>query len=282
MSNKIRKVYISVDMEGMEGVVSKAQTLRGKGDYELARKRLTLDVNEAIKAAVDAGVEEILVCEGHADMENLLLDELHPAADLISGAMRPSLQMQNINEEFDAVVLFGHSGGGMTIGGVLDHTFNGRRIYGLRINGIVMNTEAVFNAMVAGYYGVPLVAIIGDSAVVEEVKIHIPSCEGIIVKQGISRLSARSLNPLRARELIYKGVLRALQKTDSIEVFKITEPMTMEIDFISSQGADVAELVPGVRRLSPRTVSYKGDPESVFKLHELLLFRVIEEYPFDF
>ena len=282
MINGIRKVYISVDMEGMEGVVSRAQTLRGKGDYELARRRLTLDVNQAVKAAVDMGAEEILVCEGHADMENLLLDELHPAADLISGAMRPSLQMQNINEEFDAVVLFGHAGGGMTIGGVLDHTFNGKRIYGLRVNGIVMNTEAVFNAMVAGYYGVPLVAIIGDSAVVSEVKTHIPSCEGIIVKEGISRLSARSINPVRARDLIYKGVIRGLQRVNSVEILKVTENITIEIDFISSQGADVAELVPGVQRLSSRTVSYTGDPVTVFKLHELLLFRVVEEYPFDF
>lgn len=282
MTSNIKRVYISVDIEGMEGVVSKVQTKRGKADYELARRRLTLDVNEAIKAAIDDGAEEILVCDGHADMENLLIDELHPSADLISGAMRPSLQMQGISEDFDAVVLFGHAGGGMTIGGVLDHTFNGGIIYGLRINGINMNTEAVFNAMVAGHYGVPLVAVIGDRAVVNEVQTHIPSCEGIIVKEGISRFSARSINPIRARELIYKGVSRALQKVDTVEIFKTREPMTIEIDYISSHSADVAELVPGVRRISSRTISYTGDAESVFKLHMLLVFRLIGEYPYDF
>lgn len=281
MTNDIKKVYISADIEGMEGVVSRAQTEREKGDYELARKRFTLNINEAVKAAVDAGAEEILVCDGHADMENLLIDVLHPSADLISGAMRPILQMQGINEEFDAVILFGHAGAGTTIGGVLDHTFNGRRIYGLRINNINMNTEAVFNAMIAGYYGVPLAAIIGDSAVVSEVQYHIPSCEGIIVKEGISRYSARSIHPTRARELIYNGVLKALKRSNSMEPFKIKEPLTMEIDFITSAGADVAELVPGVQRLSPRTISYIGDAESIFKLHTLLIFRVLEEYPFN-
>ena len=67
-----KKLYISVDIEGMEGVVSRLQTVRGHGDFERARKRLTMDVNAAIRAAADAGVEEIVVADGHADMENLI------------------------------------------------------------------------------------------------------------------------------------------------------------------------------------------------------------------
>lgn len=278
---KTEKVYISVDIEGMEGVVSANSTLRGKGDFALARRRLTLDVNEAIRAALDCGAKEILVCEGHADMENLLIDELNPAAELISGAMRSSLQMEGISSEFDSLIIFGHAGGGMSIGGVMDHTFNSRRIHGLRINNIVMNTEAVFNAMVAGHYGVPLTAVIGDRAVVSEVQQYMPDCEGIVVKEGISRLAARSLSPARAREKIYAGVCKAL-KAEKKKPFTVGDPITMEIDFIYSQGADVAELVPGVKRISPRTVSYTGTAEDVFKLHELLLFRVVDEYPFGF
>ena len=167
------RVYISVDIEGMEGVVSYNETLRGKGDYELSRRRLTKDVNAAIAAAKAEGATEILVCEGHADMENLLFDELDPAADLVSGAMRSSLQMQEIETGFDAMVLFGHAGGGQTVGGVLDHTFNSKKIHGLRLNGLTMNTEAVFNAAVAGHYGVPMVAVIGDRAVViQEILIY--------------------------------------------------------------------------------------------------------------
>jgi len=282
MNKSLEKVYISVDIEGMEGVVSRNQTMRGHGDFELARRRLTMDVNEAIRASLDAGAKEIVVCDGHADMENLLLDELNPAADLISGAMRSSLQMQGIEEGFDAMVLFGHAGGGMTIGGVIDHTYNGRKVYGLRVNGIVMNTEAVFNAMVAGYYGTPLVTIIGDKAVVGEVKAHIPSCEGVIVKYGISRFSARSVHPQRAREMIYKGVVTGLQKRDKVELIKVSEPITMEVDFVASSSADTAELVPGVKRLTPRTVSYTGPAEEVFKVQELLLFRTVDDYPFSF
>ena len=42
------KVYISVDIEGMEGVVSKLQTMRSSGDFTIARNRLTEDVNTAV------------------------------------------------------------------------------------------------------------------------------------------------------------------------------------------------------------------------------------------
>ncbi|MBQ6234689.1 MAG: M55 family metallopeptidase [Clostridia bacterium] len=276
------RVYISVDIEGMEGVVSYNETLRGKGDYELARRRLTKDVNAAIAGAKAEGTTEILVCEGHADMENLLFDELDPSADLISGAMRASLQMQGIETGFDAMVLFGHAGGGQSLGGVLDHTFNSKKIHGLRLNGLTMNTEAVFNAAVAGHYGIPLVAVIGDRAVVNEVHAFLPNCEGVVVKEGFSRFSARSMHPVRARELIEQGVRRALRERNRKQLLTLTEPLTMEIDYIYSASADTAALVPGVKRISPRTVSFTGDAETVFRLHELLLFRTVDEYPFGF
>ncbi|MBS7335042.1 MAG: M55 family metallopeptidase [Eubacteriales bacterium] len=277
---KAEKVYISVDIEGMEGVVSRNQTSRGKNDYPLARKRLTYDVNEAIRAAVDCGATEIVVSEGHGDLENLLLDELHPAADLISGAISPSLQMQGIEDGFDAMIVFGHAGGGMSLGGVLDHTYNGRRVHAMRLNGMTVNTEAICNAVIAGHYGVPLAAIIGDRAVVEEVHAYLPSCEGIIVKEGITRLSAKSVNPVRAREMIYTGVRKALSELDCKQLLVLEEPMTLEIDFNYSQTADVAALVPGTKRLSPRTIAYTGTAEDVFRLQTLLIACITDEYPF--
>ena len=62
------------------------------------------DVNSAVQACLDFGVEEVVVCDAHADMENIILEDLHPEAKLISGAMRSSLQMQCIEEGFDAVI----------------------------------------------------------------------------------------------------------------------------------------------------------------------------------
>ncbi len=276
----MEKVYISVDLEGMEGVVSKLQTVRKNPDFHLARKRLTFDVNAAVEAAVKAGAKEIVVCDGHADMENILIDDLHPEAKLISGAMRSSLQMQGIEAGYDALVIFGHAGGGLTVGGVMDHTYNSMRVYNLRLNGVTVNTEAVMNGFIAGYYGVPLVTVIGDEAMVQEVKEFAPDVEGVVVKYGFSRFSAMSLSPQKARELIGAGVYKGLNRAKTIKPLSIKEPIIMEVDFRDAHAADVAELVPGVKRLAPRKVSYTGDGPTIFKLQELLFFRLLDEYPF--
>ena len=57
----MKKVFISADIEGMEGVVSGLQTNRANADFNIARKRLALDVNAAVQACLDYGAEEIVV-----------------------------------------------------------------------------------------------------------------------------------------------------------------------------------------------------------------------------
>ncbi len=272
----MKKAYISADIEGMEGNVSLLQSSASGRDFALARKRLAGDVNAAIAACFDAGFDEVLVCDGHADMENLILEDMDPRCKLLSGAMRSSLQMEGIDETFDAYISFGHAGAGLTIGGVIDHCYNGGKIYNLRFNGVTMNTETVANALVAGFYGVPLVACIGDKALAEECRAFVPNVEGIVVKEGCSRFSAISVHPTVARERIYNGVKAALERLDEIKPLDCPAELTMEIDFKDSNMADTASLVPGVKRLSSRTVSFTSDPVTVFKVHELLFYRVVD------
>ena len=272
----MKKVFISADIEGMEGNVSLMQSKRGKPDYGYARKRLAEDVNAAIRACFDSGYDEVYVCDGHGDMENLLIEDMDPRCKLISGAMRSSLQMEGLDSSFDAYISFGHAGAGQTIGGVMDHCYNGGKVYNLRFNGVTMNTETVANALVAGFYGVPLVACIGDAALAAECKAFVPNLEAVVVKEGVSRFAAVSVHPTVARQMIYDGVKAALARRSEIKPLDCPEILTMEIDFKDSNMADTATLVPGVVRLSPRTVSFTADPETVFKVHELLIYRVID------
>ena len=274
----MKKAFISADIEGMEGNVSRIGSNRGNPDYPLCRKRLAEDVNAAVRACFDSGYDEVYVCDGHGDMENLIIEDMDPRCKLVSGAMRNSLQMEGIDRSFDAYISFGHAGAGLTLGGVIDHCYNGGKIYNLRFNGVTMNTETVCNGLVAGFYGVPLVACIGDKALAEECKAFVPNIEGIVVKEGRSRFSAISVHPTVAREMIYNGVKAALARRDEIKPMECAETLTMEIDYKDSNMADTASLVPSVVRLSPRTVSFTGDPETVFKVHELLIFRLVDAW----
>lgn len=274
----MKKVFISVDIEGMEGVVSGLQTNRKHSDFNVARKRLAKDVNAAIEACLDFGVEKIIVCDAHADMENLLIEDLHPQAELISGAIRSSLQMENFDESFDGLIVFGHSGAGMSYGGVIDHTWNGGKIYNIRLNGQIFNTEALLNAVVAGHYNVPLIAIIGDTAVCSEVEKVIENVSTVVVKKGLSRFSAQSIHPTKARELIYAGVKKGLESSKDIKPLNLGKEITMEIDYKDSNMAETADLIPCVERIAPRTVKVTAEAETLFKLQELMVFRLVDRY----
>ena len=273
----MKKAFISADIEGMEGNVSRIGSNRGNMDYGLCRRRLAEDVNAAVRACFDSGYDEVYVCDGHGDMENLIIEDMDPRCKLVSGAMRSSLQMEGIDSSFDAYISFGHAGAGLTLGGVIDHCYNGGKIYNLRFNGVTMNTETVCNGLVAGYYGVPLVACIGDKALAEECRAFVPNIEGIDSEKIFTLRTVEDTLAV-AREMIYNGVQAALARRDEIKPIECAETLTMEIDFKDSNMADTASLVPGVVRLAPRTVSFTGDPETVFKVHELLIFRLVDAY----
>ncbi|MGZ5468264.1 MAG: M55 family metallopeptidase, partial [Candidatus Aminicenantales bacterium] len=53
------KVFISVDMEGISGLIAWDETSQGGPDYPLFRKLMTEEANAAIAGALDAGATEI-------------------------------------------------------------------------------------------------------------------------------------------------------------------------------------------------------------------------------
>jgi len=272
----MKKIYISADIEGISDIVTGLSTMRSGHDFGVARKRFAKEINAAVRACFDFGCEDVTICEGHADMENLIIEDLDPRIRLISGAMRSSLQMEGIEMGYDAYISFGHAGAGLNIDGVLNHCYNGRRIHNVRLNGHTMNTETVINATIAGHYGTPLIAVIGDTAVCREVKEFVPDCEGIAVKEGISRHCAISYHPQVCEQMIYDGVLAALKRAHEIKPLDLGEQITMEVDFKETSMADSASLVPGVERLSPRTIRYTGDAKTIFRLQNLLIYRLVD------
>ncbi len=100
------RVYISVDMEGIAGVVHEDQTdptdPRHAGEYNRFRRLMTGEANAAIEGAVAAGARTVLVNDSHWLMRNLLAEELHPAAELLSGGPKIRSMMEGIEEGFDA------------------------------------------------------------------------------------------------------------------------------------------------------------------------------------
>lgn len=252
------KVFISVDMEGISGIVHGSQTGRDPAEYERGRGLMVGDVNAAIEGVLAAGKAVIVVSDGHGSMRNLKPEELHEAAVLVRGSPKPLTQMAGIDRGFDAALFIGYHSKKGTMRGVLDHTFSGRTIDSITINGMEIGETAI-NAAIAGYYGVPLVFVSGDLAVTEEANALIPGIITVAVKEAVSRTAAKCLNPKEARELIKRGVTEALRKRKSVKPFVFNPPIEMMVKYANSLMADAVEFMPSAVRIDGRTVKFVLD-----------------------
>jgi D-amino peptidase len=254
------RVYISVDMEGVAGVVHEDQTdpidPRHAGEYNRFRRLMTAEANAAIDGALSVGAEQVLVNDSHWLMMNLLAEELHPAAELVSGGPKARSMVEGIEAGFDAAMFIGYHARAGVARAIIDHTYTSL-VHEARINGHPVG-ELAINAALAGTYDVPVALVSGDQALAAEAhELLGPSVETVVVKHAVSRFAARSLAPSVACRLIREGAATALRRTHV--PFRLSPPIRLEVDFQLTQMADMAELVPGSVRTSGRTVAYTHD-----------------------
>ena len=262
------RVYISVDMEGVAGVVHEDQTNptdpRCGPEYARFRRLMTAEANAAIQGAADAGATRILVNDSHWTMRNLLAEELHEAAELLSGGPKPRSMMEGIDGGYDAALCIGYHARAGTRTAILDHTYTDRLI-DVRLNGRSVG-ELGLNAALAGVFDVPVVLVSGDAALATEAHDLLgDEVATVIVKEAVGRHAARSLAPAVACRRIREAVTKALKRKGA-KPFTVVAPITLEADFSKTVEADMAELVPGSLRTSGRTVAFTHhDYKEVFR-----------------
>jgi len=242
-------------MEGISGVVASKQTEMDGEEYKRAQKLMTGEVNAAIEGALAGGTSEVLVNDSHGSMRNILIEELNPSAQLVSGSPKPLSMMQGIDESFDAAFFIGYHAQAGTAYSVLDHTYSGI-VYQVSLNGRPMG-ETGLNATLAGYFGVPVVLVTGDKLLTEEAVALLGSVEVVAVKESYGRSAARCLVPEAAHDLIRQAAQRALSRGG--KPFVVEPPITLTVDFTSSAHLDMAELIPGVNRVSGRRIEFIHD-----------------------
>lgn len=82
-------ILISVDMEGISGIVAMGPVRSEHKECERFCKLTTAEANAAIEGALEGGATRIVVNDSHAGMTNFLVEDPHPAAELISGSPKP-------------------------------------------------------------------------------------------------------------------------------------------------------------------------------------------------
>ncbi len=249
------KILISVDMEGITGVVSQSHADPAHAEYQRFRRLMTADANAAVEGALTAGATLVLVNDAHASMNNILIEELHPAARLISGSPKPFSMMQGIASDVTAVFLVGYHARAGSEPAIHDHTWNGY-IFNVMLNDRLVG-EIGLNAALAGHFGVPVVLVTGDQLATAEAQETMGKVQTVTVKIAVGRTAAECLPPARTGEMIRAAAARAL--ADAQAPFVIPPPITLKVEFMRSVQAEQAQLIPGARRSGPRVLEWTGN-----------------------
>ncbi|MFI9641335.1 M55 family metallopeptidase [Micromonospora sp. NPDC051925] len=264
-------VLISVDMEGISGIVHPTETNPERYDYERGRALMTAEVNAVIAGVFDAEPDAVVwVADAHGPFRNLLPEDLDRRAHLVRGEPCPLGMLAGLDEHTDAVMFVGYHARAGAGPAVLAHTMSGD-ILDVRVAGRSLG-EIGLNAAMAGHLDTPVVLLSGDDTACAEFSELMPSAVTVAIKQALGQAAAVALHPQEARERLRRAATEAIARRESIPPSKIAGPLDVEVDLYGPYMVDLAVLVPGVTRVGGgRTVAFHAaDFAEVYRLVQLL------------
>jgi len=250
------KVWISVDMEGISGIVDREQLIPDHRLYHEGRQRMLDDLRAVTdRLLADSDVEEIWINDSHDGMVNVRQSDMPPRVYLISGGAKP-FSMAEGAQWADLALFVGYHAKAGTQAAIMDHTYAGE-IFDVTLNGQSVG-ETGLNAALLGAWGVPVGMVSGDDKVAAEAKALLPDVETAVVKWGISRRAARLLPPAEASTVLQQAVDRTLTKwrEGRLKPWRLTTPITLTVTLMTPEMADRGMYCPGASRLDGRTVGF--------------------------
>ncbi|MEU7478787.1 M55 family metallopeptidase [Lentzea sp. NPDC042327] len=261
------RIMISADMEGATGVTWTGDVVPGTEPWQRFRRLFTGDVNACVEGLVAGGATDVLVNEAHSSQRNLLLEELHPAARLLTGRHKPLSMMQGVDSGVDGVVFLGyHAAAGDT--GVLAHTYLENSVTGVWLDG-VLASEGLLNAALAAEHGVPVLMVTGDDRTCADARAYAPGAQLVAVKECVSRYAAVCLPPAVAHSRITEAatlsMARAGRDRGAVAAHRV------EVEFDATHLADAAAVVPTVELVGVRRVGF----DAVSMTEAMKAFKVV-------
>lgn len=260
------RIFISADMEGVTGVAHRDQLMPEGKTYERARRLMTADINAAITGALRVEpAAEFIVCDSHGVMRNIIIEELHEAAQLIVGPAHPNnkplCMVQGCESSCDVAFFTGYHSRAGKPGGLLAHTWSGATIANIRVNGEIVG-ETALNAGVLGHWDIPVALVSGAHELGPEAQASLP--EGFVfvsLKQTLGPTAALCLPPAKTRKLLENGAAEAIKrfKAGTLRPLKPALPVTISVEFHRREMANKALELPGIERVDERTVATTAD-----------------------
>ena len=106
----MKKICISADIEGIWGNSNPANTAKNGYLYSEYCTNMMNEVNLVIDLLFQNGVEEVVVNDGHGNMDNLLPSKLDPRAAFVAanGAYKEFGMMEGLDDSFDGAMFIGY------------------------------------------------------------------------------------------------------------------------------------------------------------------------------
>ncbi|MSP14453.1 MAG: hypothetical protein EXR62_16055 [Chloroflexi bacterium] len=250
------KIFISIDMEGCSGIVSRQETMPAGAHYEEARHWMVWDANAAVEGCLAGGATEVVICDFHARL-NIPWDEIHPKARLVRSdiiSSRILYLLDGLDESFDAVFFVGQHTAYGDPKGLISHTFT-RPFRHVTMNGQRVGEVEIWTAL-AGHFGVPVALVTGDDVICAQSKAWLPQIETAVVKYAIDTYAARCLPKVEAHNRIRAAAEQATRRVSELSPFRFAEPLDVTIDLVMPNVAGRVSLIPGVERQDGTTVTY--------------------------
>ena len=129
--------------------------------------------------------------------------------------------------------------------------------------------ETGLNGAVCGHFGVPVILVSGDQTVCGEALDLLGLVETAVVKVAHGRMAAECLPPELAQQKICEAAARAvmrLRQGSAPSPLRPSTPITLAIDFVQSEMADRAAVLPGAQRGPGRRIEYTaGDMLTLYQ-----------------
>lgn len=252
------RILVSVDMEGVAGVVAPQDISPGNPEYERNRAAMTDEASAAVRGVLAAEPDaSVVVCDAHAAYRNLLPDRLVRGCTLLRGAPRTHGMLTGIDAGVDAVCLVGYHGKAGTARSVLAHTVSGGTIARVRCDGQELG-ELGLNAALAAYYGAVPVLATGDDTLAREAESVVPGITTVVVKRAFGNRAAEGLHPGEACVRIEAAATTALRTRAEVHAPSFAGAVDLEVDMLRPFMTERACLIPGVELRAPLTLGFRA------------------------
>ncbi|MCX6139617.1 MAG: M55 family metallopeptidase [Candidatus Kapabacteria bacterium] len=277
------KIFIAADMEGATGIVHHDQLMPGGAGYAGAQRLLTGDVNAAIMGVLSGAPDATFVVgDGHGTMRNLILEDLHSAAELVIGSAKPwnkpLCQLEGVDSSFDMAFMIGYHSMAGTPGGLLAHTYVGSLVREWRLNGKPVG-EVEMNAAILGSIGIPVALVVGNSDLQPEVRAWDPSVAFVSTKRTLGPTAAVCATPSVTSLRISDAAAGTVGRGSSMKHYDVGITR-IEVDTYRREQRDKACTEIGVDTVGEFTiVAEAANAADAFRLMWRACTRALDETP---